>query len=75
MAFAPQFNTKNIITDKEKQRRAAIHQRNLEEIKRKEGAYKLGRKQSTELKLDFSMRIHKKRQDFEISEGERARNK
>lgn len=75
MAFAPQFTNKNIITDKEKQRRAAIHQRNLEEIKRKEGVYKLGRKQSTELKLDFSMRIHKKRYEFDTSEVERARNK
>lgn len=61
MAFAAPraYVDKNVITDAQRKRKFDAHKRTLAEIKSKEGSYKLSRKQSTSLKLDFSTRMHR----------------
>ena len=65
------FVDKNVITERNRQRAKGAHLSKLQEIKSKEGSYKLGRIQSTERKLEFNLNSHRRRRMFDKSQKEK----
>ena len=65
--LARAYVDKNIVTERIRKRQREAHQKQLSQIRSKDGVYKLGKIQSTEHKSNFNLSMHSQRRKFEQS--------